>query len=211
VQGQGIGRQLLERCLAMAGSGVPQVRLVHESFNSASLGLYLRAGFRVVSPLLELERPTAEVPVAPPTAGHSAVRPATAADRARLVTRDGRAFGAPRPQSIDLYLNRGVALVAEHGNAITGYAFGIASKRTAYLGAASGDDADTVLGLATAVVSALGRHSEVVRALLPATDRRLVDGLLAAGFRVARACQYMVRGGGTAPPANYLLMNGDMM
>ena len=211
VQGQGIGKQLLERCLAVAGSGVPQVRLVHESFNAASLGLYLRAGFRVVAPLLELERLLDPALVAPPTAGHSSVRPALPADQTRLVARDARVFGASRPQSVDLYVRRGVALVAEHGRTLTGYAFGIGSPRIAYLGAASGDDPETVLGLATGVIAALHGHGQVVRTLVPATDRRLVEGLLAMGFRVARACHYMVRGGGMAPPVNYLLMNGDMM
>jgi hypothetical protein len=41
-----------------------------------------------------------------------------------------------------------------------------------------------------------------------ATDRALVDGLRALGFRVARTCLYMIRGGGTAPPAGYVLMGG---
>ena len=50
-----------------------------------------------------------------------------------------------------------------------------------------------------------------MRFVVPATDRRLVEGLLGLGFRVFRACHYMVRGGGTAPPPNYVLMNGDMM
>jgi hypothetical protein len=43
------------------------------------------------------------------------------------------------------------------------------------------------------------------------TDRVLVDGLRTMGFRVFRACHYMVRGGGTAPPAGYVLMGGDYM
>src|SRR5215510_5160647 len=55
VQGQGIGRRLVERSIELAGPRVPQVRLVHESYNAASLGLYLRVGFRVVAPLVELE------------------------------------------------------------------------------------------------------------------------------------------------------------
>jgi len=45
--------------------------------------------------------------------------------------------------------------------------------------------------------------------MIPATDRHLVDGLLALGFEVFRACHYMVRGGGTAPPPGYVLMGGD--
>ena len=43
------------------------------------------------------------------------------------------------------------------------------------------------------------------------TDRALVDGLRAMGFRVARALHYMVRGGGTAPPAGYVLMGAAYM
>jgi hypothetical protein len=57
----------------------------------------------------------------------------------------------------------------------------------------------------------LAASGAAIRTLLPATDRRLVDGMLGFGFRVLLACQYMVRGGGTAPPANYVLMNGDLM
>ncbi|MGH7894855.1 MAG: hypothetical protein ACREQL_09310, partial [Candidatus Binatia bacterium] len=65
--------------------------------------------------------------------------------------------------------------------------------------------------LATALTSILASRGFAVRTLVPATDRRLVDGLTSLGFRVFRACHYMVRGGGTAPPPNYVLMNGDMM
>src|SRR5207248_2231101 len=101
-QGRGIGRRLLERLVETAGKGVPQVRLVHESWNAASLGLYLRAGFRVVAPLVELElAPGSRLAVAAPPAG-LALRVATPDDRARIVARDARAFGAPRPQSVEL-------------------------------------------------------------------------------------------------------------
>ncbi len=41
-QGRGVGRRLLERCLELAGPRTPQVRLVQESFNVGSLGLYLK-------------------------------------------------------------------------------------------------------------------------------------------------------------------------
>jgi hypothetical protein len=37
----------------------------------------------------------------------------------------------------------------------------------------------------------------------------LVDGLLALGFRPFRACHYMIRGGGTAPPSGYVLLGAD--
>jgi len=210
VQGRGIGRLLVERCIEAAGPRIPQVRLVHESFNARSLGLYLRTGFRVVSPLVELElAPGVGVLGVGPSGAR--VRAAGAGDRARLVERDARAFGAPRPQSIDLYLRSGRALIAERGPALAGYAFGIGLGPVAYLGSASADDADVLLELLAALAIELRGEHTALRTLIPANDRRLVEGLLGVGFRVFRACHYMVRGGGTAPPSNYVLMNGDFM
>jgi ribosomal protein S18 acetylase RimI-like enzyme len=112
-QGRGIGRRLLERLIEIAGKGVPQIRLVQESYNAASLALYLRTGFRVVAPLIELELPPDVAVAAPRATPGVVVRAAADDDRMRLVARDARAFGAQRPQSIDLYLRRGRVLVAE--------------------------------------------------------------------------------------------------
>ena len=210
-QGRGVGRRLVERCLEIAGAGVPQVRLVQESFNTASLGLYLRTGFRVVAPLLELVLPATSTVAAPRPPGGVVVRAATTADQVRLVARDARAFGAPRPQSVALYLRRGRALVVERSGALTGYGFAIGFRGLAYLGSASADDPETLLLIVATLAGELLAGRVAVRALVPATDRRLVEGLAALGFRVFRACHYMVRGGGVAPPPNYVLMNGDMM
>src|SRR5581483_5663342 len=52
-----------------------------------------------------------------------------------------------------------------------------------------------LLGALTAELAGAGA---AVHVLVPATDRALLDGLLAHGYRVFRACQYLVRGGGTA-------------
>src|SRR5262245_673055 len=143
-QGRGIGRRLLERCVEHAGPRVPQVRLVHESYNASSLGLYLRAGFRVVAPLVELELAApARLAAVAPTGVQ--LRAATEADRTRLAERDGRAFGAPRPQSVELYLRRGRALIAERGTTMAGYAFGIGFGTLGYLGSASAEDGEVLL------------------------------------------------------------------
>ncbi len=194
VQGRGIGRLLLERLIEVAGRGVPQIRLVQESHNA----LYLRTGFRVVAPLLDLELP-AGLPLAPPALPRGiAVRPAGGSDdRARIVQRDGRAFGAQRPQSIDLYLQSGRLLVAMRADALVGYALGIGFHGTAHLGSASAEDADVLLGLLATLGGELAAEGHSVRILIPAGDRRLVDGLLGFGF--------------TSPAPNYVLMNGDMM
>jgi hypothetical protein len=50
-----------------------------------------------------------------------------------------------------------------------------------------------------------------VHVLAVGTDRRVVEGLLEAGFRVLRAGHYLVRGGGTAPPVGYLLASGELL
>jgi GNAT superfamily N-acetyltransferase len=210
VQGRGIGRLLVERCIEAAGPRIPQVRLVQESFNPTSLALYLRTGFRVVAPLIELELPPGARTIGVGPSG-ARVRAAVTADRARLVERDARAFGAPRPQSVDLYLRSGRSVVAERGTTLAGYAFGIGLGPVAYLGSASADDADVLLELLATLAQELRGERTALRALVPSNDRRLVEGLLGVGFRVFRACHYMVRGGGTAPPSNYVLMNGDFM
>jgi predicted N-acetyltransferase YhbS len=210
VQGRGVGRRLVERLVDVAGKGVAQIRLVQESYNAVSLGLYLRLGFRVVAPLLELEL-TAPPPPAPRAPSGVAIRAATPEDRPRILARDARAFGAQRPQSVDLNLRRGRVLVADAGGALAGYAMAIGFDALALLGAASADDPDLLLGLLARLAEELHVPGRSVRILVPAADRRLVEGLLALGFRVFRAYHYMVRGGGTAPPPNYVLMNGDMM
>src|SRR5437773_1610188 len=164
-QGRGIGRRLLERAVELAGKGLPQVRLVQESFNAVSLGLYLRAGFRIVAPILELAL-GAGTALAPPRApAGAAVRPAAPADAPRLVARDARAFGAPRPQSIDLYLRRGRVLVAEDRGALAGYAMGIGFEGVAHLGSAAADDAEVLLCLAGTVASELAAPGHRVRTM----------------------------------------------
>jgi hypothetical protein len=210
-QGRGIGRRLLERCLEVAGPGVPQVRLVQDGHDAGALGLCLRTGFRVVAPLLALERPAAAPVAAPDVGAGLVIRAAGAEDRARLVARDARAFGAERPQSVDVYLRDGRALVAVRSGGLAGYALGIGFDGTAHLGAASADDADLLLALLATLAADLSRTDAPVRILVPAADRRLVDGLVHLGFRVFRSCLYLVRGGGTPPPPNYVLMGADLL
>jgi len=210
-QGGGVGRRLLERCLETAGAGLPQVRLVQPAHEVVALGLALRAGFRIVAPLLELELP-AGAPVAIPDAVPGVtVRAARDDDRLRILARDARAFGAERAQSLDRQLATGRVLVAERGRTLVGYAGGLALGAVAQLGAAAADDGDVLLRLLAAVGMEIGAGELALRTVVPATDRRLVAGLVDVGFRVFRAAHYLVRGGGTAPPPNYVLMGADLM
>ncbi len=206
-QRRGVGRALLARCLEAAGPRVTQVRLVHESFNTRSLAFYLDAGFRIVAPLLELELPTSAAPTAHPPPPQVALRCAESTDQARIVARDARTFGTPRPQDVERHLRAGRGVVAERGKTLAGYALG----GFGFLGSAAGDDPELVLAMLTALATEPTLRTGSLRVIVLATDRVLVDGLRARGFALFRACHYMIRGGGTAPPPGYVLMSGDFM
>jgi len=206
-QGRGLGRALLARCIEAAGPRASQIRLVQESVNVRALALYLRAGFRVVAPILELELRPGVSPVAAERPAAVEIRDATAQDRERIAARDARAFGTPRPHDVARSLDAGRGMVALRAGTLVGYALGVPGR----LGSAAADDPEVVLAMLAALAAAPALRAVPLRLMMVASDRRLVDGLLAMGFAPFRACQYMVRGGGTAPPAGYVLMGGDFM
>jgi predicted N-acetyltransferase YhbS len=206
-QRRGVGRALLAQCIEAAGPRATQVRLVQESFNVRSLGFYLAAGFRIVAPLLELQiAPETAMPAAGAPAG-TTLRAAVGDDVQRIAARDARAFGTQRTADVERRLRAGRGLVAERDKRLVGYAL----AGYGALGSAAADDSEVGLALLTSLAGDAALRMTTLRALVLATDRILVDGLLAAGFRLFRACHYMMRGGGPAPPAGYVLMSGDYM
>jgi predicted N-acetyltransferase YhbS len=207
LQRRGIGRSLLRQCVQASGPRATQVRLVHESYNTASLTLYLSEGFRIVAPILELVLDPA-TPVPAPTAPAGVrLRPADPADQARIVARDARPFGASRAQDVERHLRTGRGIIAERGTTLAGYAL----AASGLLGSAAGEDQDLVVAMLGTLASETSLASNGLRVMVLGTDRALIDGLRALGFRVFRACHYMIRGGGTAPPTGYVLMGGDYM
>jgi hypothetical protein len=134
------------------------------------------------------------------------VREATTADQARIAARDARTFGAPRPQDVERLLRAGRGVIAERGKSTVGFALGGFGR----LGPAVADEPALALALLATLVPTLANdpalRGDALRVMVLATDRALVDGLRAMGFRVARTCLYMIRGGGTAPPPGYVLM-----
>lgn len=205
-RGQGLGRRLLEACMAALGGRGAQVRVVEDAADTAALGFFVRAGFRVVSAVFELERPLAAgTAVAPPGAG-AAVRVATAAEQAELVARDARSWGAARAQDVSALLAHGRAAVLVRHDRTLAHAFARRVERVVRLGPAAGDDGTLVAALlAQLAAEAAAEHALPARVLVPATDRRLVDGLVAHGFGVRGTLLYLAVGGGTAPPPGYAL------
>jgi predicted N-acetyltransferase YhbS len=203
-QREGIGRALLEQCLATAGTRAAQVRLVHDGLDVAALGLFLSVGFRVVAPLIELELAPGTTVAPGSGSARALVRAASTEDVQRLVARDARAFGTTRPRDVERCLRYGPGLVAERAGGLVGYAL----QSPGRLGPAAADEAELVVAMLAGLVAVPPRpHALEVLAL--ATDRVLVDGLLRLGFRILRIRSYMVRGGGTAPPSGTVLMSAE--
>jgi len=204
-RGHGVGRRLLETCVAAVGERGVQVRLVEDGTDVAALGLLLRSGFRIASGLLELERPLGTAMPAPPSDGVS-VRSASASDLPELVARDARSWGAPRSQDLAALLERGAAAMFVRHERVLAHGLAGRGEQAMWLGPASGEDAALVAALLGHLAAeAASRDRLPARALVPASDRRLVDGLLAAGFCVRGVLQYLCGGGGTAPPPGYVL------
>jgi hypothetical protein len=193
-----------------AGRRVSQIRLVQDAFDTTSMGLYLRAGFRVVAPVLELEL-SAGVPCPGPTLDDGTeLRAMESADRRVVIERDARVFGQQREQDVDAFLARGHGVVAERGGRAVGYGFAVEMGGMVQLGPVAADDPLVVRAALASLTDTLAERGLPSRLMVAAGDRRIVDGLLEAGFRVFRVCSYMIRGGGTAPPASYVFMSGDL-
>lgn len=89
---------------------------------------------------------------------------------------------------------------------VLAHALALRGERVTWLGPAAGDDAALVASLLGHLAAEhVPRDALPARLLAPAGDQRLIDALLAQGFRVRGVLQYLVRGGGTAPPPGYVL------
>jgi ribosomal protein S18 acetylase RimI-like enzyme len=211
-RGQGLGRRLLETCVAAVGERGVQVRVVEDGTDAAALGCFLRAGFRIVTSLVELERPLSAGTTPPVIGAGLAIRTAGAGDEAELAARDARSWGAARPQDVAVLVAHGTAAVLVRHERMLAHAFARRGERAVWLGPAAGDDGALVGALLGHLAAEVARAEQLpARALVPAGDRRFVDALLAAGFRVRGTLEYLAGGGGTVPPPGYALCSRQLV
>jgi ribosomal protein S18 acetylase RimI-like enzyme len=203
----GAGRLLLEACMGAAGARGGQVRMVEDGTDVAAIGLALRCGFRIVTSVLELERLGASPGTEPAAStGGASLRWMAGGDEAEVVARDTRAWGASRPAEVRALLAQGIGAVLERHDRILAHAFARRGAGAVWLGPAAGEDGALVATLLAQLATEAVRGEPLpIRVLVPAGDRRFVDALLAQGFRVRTMLQYLVAGGGTAPPLGYAL------
>ena len=114
-QGKGTGRQIM-KALLERGKEAPGIRLVQESFNMASLSLYVSVGFEVKEPLLLVEGKFRSQP----RYGHQ-VRPLKSQDVGECAVLCQKLYGCDRTNEIESALNQLSPLVATKQGRIVAY------------------------------------------------------------------------------------------
>ncbi len=114
-QSKGTGRKIMEALLEQ-GKEAPGIRLVQESFNLASLSLYISLGFEVKEPLLLLEGKFRSQP----QYGFE-VRPLISEDVDECEALCNRVYGCDRTSEIEYALNNLSPLVATKQGRIVAY------------------------------------------------------------------------------------------
>jgi GNAT superfamily N-acetyltransferase len=190
-QGNGVGRKLMQAVLDHATQrGVGRVRLLQDSFNTASLSLYASLGFDVREPIGVLR-------ASPPAGPDPSVRPAHPSDLPALKQLSARLYRVSRDGEIAHWLGSGIPfLVRETGGAIRGY-----------LGAGKlGHGVAETEADALALINQLSRHAP------PGLDvfflpLRLTSFYCAAmhdGCRLLKVMTLMTRGPYEPPPAIWM-------
>lgn len=180
-QGRGVGRSLMQAVVDHATErGVERVRLLQDSFNTASLSLYASLGFDVREPVGVLRAP-------PAAEREPTVRLATAADLPALGELGERFYKVNRLGEITTWSGHGFPmLVREVGGHIRGYlgpgmlGHGVAET-----------EAD-----ALALIGQLSLHASPGRDLffLPLRQASLYRAALRAGCRLIKVMTLMTRG-----------------
>jgi len=195
VQAGGVGRRLMQAVI-QRGARADGIRLLQDSFNTASLALYASLGFE------------ADEPVALMT-GRAAARPLAAVDAVRRVTdtdlgaadrlhravhgfsraaelRDGLTGGGMRPLAA---VRRG--RIVAYATTLSHFAFAHAV-------------AETPADMTALIAGAAPAGEETLSFLLPIRQHELVRWCLAAGLRVVKPMTYMAMGAHRRPTGAWI-------
>ena len=192
VQARGVGRRLMEAVIER-GRGAAGVRLVQDSFNSASLSLYASLGFGVKEPLALMEgRVAGAVP-----AGYE-VRPMTDEDHAAAAELSERVHGFTRAGELRSLAPAIRPFVAVREGRVTAYASAPNSWPLGHAVAERDEDMRALLAGAAA------QTGEPLSFLLPTRQARLFRWCLGEGMRVVKTMTLMATGEYRAPRGAYL-------
>ncbi|HEV3378733.1 MAG TPA: GNAT family N-acetyltransferase [Thermoleophilaceae bacterium] len=183
-QAAGIGRLLMEAVIERGARG-DGIRLLQDSFNSASLALYSSLGFRVEEPVALV----AGTPSASSTRG-VVVRPLGEDDIPACEALCVSVHGFERTRELrDALDSPGLSpYVALRGGRIVAYAATFDKFGAAYAVAESEDD------MAALIAGAVVPDGPPASFLLPLHQHDLLRWCLAAGLRIVKPMNYMVMG-----------------
>jgi predicted N-acetyltransferase YhbS len=193
-QHRGVGRRLMDAVLDRS-SGAAGVRLLQDSFNLRSLGLYASLGFRATDPVVVMSgRPR----TAPPR-GYE-VRPMTEADVEPSAALHLAAHGFDRTVEVrDALWTPGLApFVALRDGRIVAYATTLTFFPAAHAVADSAEAMAALIGGAVAAGDAPASF------LLPIRQHKLFAWALDAGLRAVKPMTYMVMGRPHRPRAAWI-------
>jgi predicted N-acetyltransferase YhbS len=192
VQARGVGRRLMEAVIER-GRGAVGVRLVQDSFNSASLSLYASLGFEVKEPLALMEGMVAGgVP-----AGYK-VRPMTGEDSVAASGLCERVHGFSRAGELRSLAPALRPFVAVRDGRVTAYA---SAPNFWSLGHAV---AESEADMRALLAGAASRTGEPLSFLLPTRQAGLFRWALGEGMRVVKTMTLMATGEYREPRGAYI-------
>jgi predicted N-acetyltransferase YhbS len=196
-QASGIGRSLMHAVLDRASNtrGTIGVRLLQDSFNTASLGLYASLGFEVTDPVALI----GGRPHTGPFPGVE-VRPMTGDDVDACERLHLAVHGYERTAELrDALQNPAMQpVVAVRSGRVVAYATTLAFFPAAYAVAQTEDD------MAALIAGALAATEAPASFLLPTRQHALFRWCLMAGLRVVKPMTYMAYGGHHRPAGAWL-------
>ena len=191
-QARGVGRRLMEAVIER-GRGAAGVRLVQDSFNTASLSLYASLGFDVKEPLALMEgSPGGELPD-----GYE-VRPMRGEDHGAAAELCERVHGFSRAGELKGLAPALRPFVALRGGRITAYA---SAPNFWPLGHAVAEGEEDMRAL---LAGAAAQTGEPLSFLLPTRQAGLFRWCLSGGMRVVKTMTLMTTGEYREPRGAYL-------
>ena len=192
VQARGVGRRLMEAVIER-GRGAAGVRLVQDSFNTASLSLYASLGFEVKEPLALMEGTVGgEFP-----AGYE-VRPMRDEDRDAVAELCERVHGFSRAGELGSLEPALRPFVAVRDARVTAYA---SAPNSWPLGHAAAEGEEDMRAL---LAGAAAQTGEPLSFLLPTRQAGLFRWCLGEGMRVVKTMTLMATGEYREPRGAYL-------
>jgi predicted N-acetyltransferase YhbS len=192
-QGQGLGRLLMEAVLER-GAGAQGIRLVQDSFNTASLSLYASLGFEVKEPLVVIEGAVTSTPFT-----DIEVRPLKDEDMEACAELCRRVIGTERTSDLNGMRQNFTPLVAVRGGRVTAYGSALHFWPLNHAVAETAEDMEALLAGAAAA-----NVEEPLSFILMTRQAELFRWCLSKGMRVVKPLTLMAMGQYQEPEGCYL-------